>query len=123
MTLTMGAAARICGLPKLPAPLITREPCESCKDAGTETDTGEFVCAASPSGDRECESYFTVRELEDIAVQCAAKFKRISDHGMRSELAIGTADGFANALYEQGLGAEFDSEAFLELAGCGRDDR
>src|SRR5665647_1168129 len=120
MTLTMEETARICGLPKLPTPLIAREPCESCKDADTEADTGEFVCAASPSGDRECESYRAVRELEDIACQVAAKFKRISDHGMRSELAIGTADGFANALYVQGLGAEFDTEAFLEMSGCGR---
>lgn len=122
MTLTMEDAARICGLPKLHTPLITREPCESCKDADTEAGTGAPYCKASPSsGDFECESYRAVRELEDIARQVAAKFKRIGDHDMRSELAIGTADGFANALYVQGLGAEFDTEAFLELAGCGRD--
>lgn len=123
MTLTMEEAARICGLPKLPTPLITREPCESCKDADTEADTGAFTCRESPSGIPECESYRAVRELEDIACQVAAKFKRIGDHGMRSEMALGTADGFSNALHEQGLGAEFDTEAFLEMSGCGRDDR
>jgi len=117
----MEAAARLCGLPKLPTPLITREPCERCADADTEPDTGAFTCKATASGDPFCESYSAVRELEDIACQVAAKFKRIGDHGMRSELAIGTADGFANALYEQGLGAEFDTEAFLEMSGCGRD--
>jgi len=120
MTLTMETAAALCGLPKLPTPLITREPCERCADADTETDTGAFQCKASPGGDRECAAFFAVRELEDIACQVAAKFKRLGDHGMRHELAFGTADGFANALYEQGLGAEFDTEAFLEMSGCGR---
>lgn len=118
MTLTLEDAARICGLPKLPTPLITREPCESCKDAGTEYGTGAFTCGATASGLPNCESYMAVRELEDIACQVAAKFKRISDHGMRSELAIGTASGFSNALYEQGLGVEFDEAAFLDLCGA-----
>ena len=120
MTLTLEQAAALCGLPKLPTPLISREPCERCADADTEPDTGAFTCHESPSGIPECESYREVRELEDIACQVAAKFKRIGDHGMRSELAFGTADGFSNALYEQGLGAEFDTGAFMELAGCGR---
>lgn len=118
MTLTMEEAARLCGLPKLPTPLITREPCESCKDADTEADTGAFTCRESPSGLPNCESYRAVRELEDIACQVAAKFKRIGDSGMRAELAIGTASGFSNALYEQGLGVEFDEAAFLDLCGA-----
>lgn len=121
MTLTMEEAAALCGLPKLPTPLITREPCESCAYATTETDTGAFRCRVSATGDPECESYRAVRELEDIACQVAALYKRIGDSGMRSELAIGTADGFSNALYVQGLGAEFDAAAFLEMSGCGRD--
>ena len=119
--MTMEDAARMCGLPKLHTPLISREPCESCRDADTEADTGAFRCRASMSGVPECENYRAVRELEDIACQCAALFKRIGDHSMRHELAFGTADGFSNALYEQGLGAEFDTEAFLEMSGCGRD--
>jgi len=120
-TCTIEDVAEACGHRMTPTPLISREPCESCKDADTETDTGAFTCRESPSGVPGCESYRAVRELEDIACQVAAKFKRIGDHGMRSELAIGTADGFANALYEQGFGAEFDTEAFLEMSGCGRD--
>jgi len=121
-TCTIEDVAEACGHRMTTAPLITREPCERCADADTEASTGAPYCKASPSsGDFECESYRAVREFEDIACQVAAKFKRIGDHGMRSELAIGTADGFANALYVQGLGAEFDTEAFLELAGCGRD--
>lgn len=117
-TCTIEDVAEACGHRMTHTPLITREPCERCADADTETDTGEFVCAASPSGDRECSAFFTVRELEDIAVQCAAKFKRISDGEMRAELAIGTADGFANALWVQAMGAEFNSEAFMDLCGC-----
>ena len=118
--LTMEAAARLCGLPKLPAPLITREPCESCADAGSETDTGEFTCNATASGIPSCESYREVREYEDLAMQAAAQYKRLSNPRMRGELATSTAEGYANALYEQGRGAEFDTDAFLELAGCGR---
>lgn len=118
--LTMEEAARICCPP---TPLISREPCESCADAATEMDTGAFRCRASMYGLRSCESYHAVRELEDIACQVAAKFKRIADHGMRHELAFSTADGFANALWEQGMGAEFNTEAFLELAGSGWKDR
>ena len=120
MTLTMEAAARLCGLPKLPAPLITREPCERCADAVTEPDTGAFQCRASPSGVPECEAYREVREYEDLAMQAAAQYKRLSNPRMRGELATSTAEGYANALYEQGLGAEFDTEAFLEMSGCGR---
>lgn len=120
MTLTMEIASALCGLPKLPAPLISREPCEQCADANTEADTGALRCRASVTGVPECENYRAVRELEDIAYQCAALFKRIGDHDMRHELAIGTADGFSSALWEQGMGAEFDTEAFLEMSGCGR---
>lgn len=117
-TCTIEDVAEACGHRMTTAPLITREACESCADAVTEPDTGAFQCKASVTGIPECESYRAVRELEDIAVQCAAKFKRISDGEMRAELATGTADGFSNALYEQGMGAEFNSEAFMELAGC-----
>jgi len=117
MTLTMEEAARLCGLPKLPTPLITREPCESCKDADTEADTGAFRCRVSMHGDPQCLHYRDVREQEDIARQCAALFKRIGDHKMRYEWAYGTADGFANALHEQGRGAEFDTDAFMDLCG------
>ena len=121
MTLTMEDAARICGLPKLPTPLISREPCESCADADTETDTGAFTCRVSMHGDPACLHYRDVRYLEDIARQHAADFRRIGDQDMRHESAFGTADGFSNALHVQGLGAEFDTEAFLEMSGCGRD--
>jgi len=118
-TCTIEDVAEACGHRKTTAPLISREPCESCKDADTEASTGAPYCKASPSsGDFECESYRAVRELEDIACQVAGLFKRIGDHGMRSELAIGTASGFSNALYEQGLGVEFDEVAFMDLCGA-----
>ena len=122
-TCTIEDVAEACGHRMTPTPLISREPCESCKDADTEADTGAFTCRESPSGIPSCESYREVREYEDLAMQAAAQYKRLSNPRMRGELATSTAEGYANALYEQGRGAEFDTEAFLELAGCGREDR
>lgn len=126
-TCTIEDVAEACGhrmTHTLPTPLISREPCERCADLDTEASTGAPYCKASPSsGDFECESYREVREYEDLAMQAAAQYKRLSNPRMRGELATSTAEGYANALHEQGLGAEFDTEAFLELAGCGRDDR
>lgn len=90
---------------------IKTDPCCSCDAARTERETGAGLCAY---GDFDhCEFWRQAQELSEIAGQVAAKFRKYPDAEMRRELAIATADGFANALYVQGKGAEFDSDAFL----------
>ena len=93
--------------------LITTEPCESCSRARTERETGAGYCATYGLGFDECYEWRETREIEEIAGQVATLYQAVGDHEKRRELAISTADGFANALYMQGKGAEFDSEAFI----------
>lgn len=90
---------------------IKTEPCCSCDASKAETETGALYCAY---GDFDaCEFWRQAEDLADIAGQVADKFRHISDDSIRRELATGTADAFANALFMQGKGAEFDIDAFL----------
>jgi hypothetical protein len=99
---------------------IRRTPCECCDSLAAEDDTGSTYCKASPSGDCDCAWTAQVELLDEIAGQVAVQYKRIGDHEQRRELAEGTADGFANALYVQGQKAEFDCEKWLGTCGVAR---
>ena len=100
--------------------LITREPCPNCDDCRPDSDGGESWCRRSPTGDPECDTYTTVREIEETAGWVAILLRRIGDHELRREIVEMTADGFANALHVQGCGAEFGCEFFCEACGCPR---
>lgn len=101
-------------------PLIRRDPCDFCDSVGTETETGFHFCRANPYGDFECEAALACQRIEEVAAEAAEQIATIADAEMRDETAEGAAGGFANALYVQGRGAEFDDEAFCELCGCGK---
>lgn len=93
--------------------LIRTEPCGSCDLARTERETGAGYCVAYGVSFDCCPDWLQVHRLEDIAGQVAALYCHESDESLRREMAQATADGFANALYLQGKGAEFDTDAFL----------
>ena len=96
--------------------LIRTEPCLACDGSMVEADTGAFRCAIHYSYEDTCTMWRTARRVEDIAGQVAALYRHESDTVLRREMAQGAADGFANALFPQGMGAEFDIDAFL--AAC-----
>jgi len=98
------------------ASIISCWPCDSCDAAATEIETGAGYCKASPTGDAECEAYRVVAEIEEIAGQVAVLIAGVGDEQLRREIAEGAADGFANALYEQGAGARLADDAFY--ASC-----
>jgi hypothetical protein len=100
--------------------LIRRDPCDLCDSVGRETETGFHFCRANPHGDFECEAALACQRIEEVAAEAAEQIATIADPEMRDEIAEGAAGGFANALYVQGRGAEFDDEAFCELCGCGK---
>lgn len=93
--------------------LIRTEPCDNCSRARTERETGAAYCAAYGLCFDECYEWREAHEIEEIAGQVAALYQAVGDHDKRRELAISTADGFANALYMQDKGVEFDTDAFL----------
>lgn len=97
--------------------LITKQPCENCDDDARETETGAPYCRRSPSGDRECSMYQLVLALEEVALEVARKYRRISDLDARRELALSTADGFSNALHLMGTNADFSSDEFVKRCG------
>jgi hypothetical protein len=103
-----------------PASLISCWPCDGCDSAATEIETGAGYCKASPSGDAECAAYRLVAEIEEIAGQVAVLIAGIGDEQLRREIAEGAADGFANALYEQGAGARLSDAAFYAACGVHR---
>ena len=92
-------------------------PCENCDDDARETETGAPYCRRSPSGDRECSMYQLVLALEEVALEVALKYLRISDLDARRELALSTADGFSNALHLMGTNADFSSDEFVKRCG------
>lgn len=97
--------------------LIRCEPCCSCDDAARETETGAFFCRASRYGDPECATFVDVRQLEDVAIEMAARIRTLDDQDMRRELAQGVADGLANAMYVRDKNVEVDTCEFVRRAG------
>ena len=98
-------------------PLIASDPCQCCDDTRTESDTGYHYCAQTPAGDRECDRYLAVRELEEAATLTAqglAKARHVPAEDRR-EMASGICSYYDNAVFA--MGGEFDSDAFL--ARCG----
>ena len=110
----MEQVAGLCGLPRRRSrPLISAYPCERCERGGIDA----TYCDGVLDGHFGCDAYTAVEELIGVAAQTAVLYHRIGDATMRRELAEGTADGFSNALYEQGQGAEFDCEEFVAMCG------
>lgn len=100
--------------------LIRRDPCELCEDRKTIRSCDwyqpdEQVCAVSGTDIFECDRTQIVERLADVAEKVASAVALIDDQVMRREVAEATADGFANALYEQDRSAEFDTVAFCTL--------
>lgn len=100
------------------APLIRRYPCECCGQHKMEPETGAMYCGRrGATGDCDCPAMLIVNHLEELAEQAIVSYLRIMPTAIRRELAEGTGDAFANAVHEQGAGAEFDADAFVERCG------
>jgi len=100
------------------AGFIKTGPCESCSAARTECETGAGFCAMYGLNFDECAEWREAGKLEAMAHRWANELRStVNEDSKRRELAIATGDGFANALYVQGKGAEFDTDAFLEACG------
>ena len=101
--------------------MLKQSPCGSCDAAATETDTGAFYCRRSNTGDAECSTYVIACQIAEIAGQVAALIATVGDEKMRREIAESAADGFANALYEQGAGGRLNDAVFYQACNVHRE--
>ncbi len=103
------------------APLFNGDPCALCDSRRLSEDDGEFICIATPSGERDCALIADLAVMEHVAREVATHFARICDRTLRREVVEGTAEGFAEACSLQGRGVAFDESGFCSLAGVPRE--
>ena len=103
------------------APLFNGDLCELCDSRRIADDDGDFICIATPDGERDCALFADVAMLEQVARQVAFKFTHICDRTLRREIAESTAEGFSNACHLQGRGIAFDEHGFMSLCGVARE--
>ena len=103
------------------APLFNGDVCQLCDQRRLETETGEPICLATPTGELDCVVFSDLRMMEHIAREVAMKLSRICDRTLRREIAEGTASGFSTACYVQGRGVSFDEAGFCALCGVPRE--
>ena len=103
------------------APLFNGEPCLTCDQRRLETETGEPICIASPTGELDCVVFADLRMMEHVAREVAAKLTHVCDRTLRREIVEGTAAGFSEACYVQGRGVSFDEAGFCALSGVPRE--
>ena len=100
---------------------LATDPCEVCADYSFVQDVPPYwVCNASPTLDFECDRWFAVEELEDLAVKFAYNLATTCRHvpaEARLTLAQVIAEGINDAL--TGVDSRLDIAAFLVLSGFG----
>lgn len=103
------------------APLFNGDPCQLCDSRRIDDDDDDFICIATPDGDRDCAIFADIAVMEHVAREVAVKFCRIGDRSLRREIAENTAEGFSNACHLQGRGVSFDESGFCALCGVPRE--
>ena len=101
--------------------LISIDVCADCPDHKCIRDEPPYwVCAKTPYGDHECNTMLATWELTDFATEIAPIIAGEMRHVPRDErrqLAESIAESIADAV--DALGAVFDSDVFLAMAGMG----
>ncbi len=103
------------------APLFNGDPCALCDSRRLSEDDGEFICIATPSGERDCALIADLAVMEHVAREVATHFARICDRTLRREVVEGTAAGYSTACCVLGRGVTFDEDGFMTLCGVPRE--